>query len=198
MRYSIKWPEYAKQWDAMVINKPRIAECEVAATYAIEHLSIYREVEQHTGVPWALVWAIHRRESDAQDAAGNPLFTCYLGNGQPLVHKTTIEPIGRGPFREPNAFLNGCVDALHIDLLDQVKDWRLEKMLYYAELLNGPGSANRGLPSSYIWGGTNIQKPGKFIKDHKWVHNAIDKQLGVAPMLWTIAAKTGVSFVRES
>lgn len=206
MIYGRKWPEYAKQWYMMLINTSRRSEAERAANFAYEHKDIYRRIEDQTGVPWPMVAVNHKRES-SQDRLGNPEFTTYLGNGQPLWIKTTIVPIGRGPFVRKGAaanefieaFIIGAKDAYAVDHLDRVKDWRLEKILYYCELFNGTGYAARGLPSPYLWGGTNIQKPGKYIADHKWSANAVDKQLGVAPILYCIAKiDNTVQYVRES
>lgn len=198
MLYGRKWPEYAAQWNRMITNLERVPEATRAAHYAIEHRDIYRDVEEVTGVPWTLTATIHRRESDAQDRFGNPLFTSYLGNGQPLDMRTTIVPKGRGPFTGPSAFLNGAVDAYRIDRLDAVRDWRLEKMLYYGELLNGAGYAARGLPSPYLWGGTSVQKRGKFIKDGVFSAAAMDKQLGIAPILLKIAQLADLKYERET
>lgn len=207
MIYGRKWHEYAKQWDTMIINTSRRSEAERAAQYAVDNSSIYLQVERETGVPWPMVACDHRRESDRQDKFGNPTFQTYLGNGQPLWQKTMIVPIGRGPFcgkgapyhEMVKAFIEGAKDAYHIDKIDAVKDWRLEKILYYCELFNGAGYDARGLPSPYLWGGTNIQKPGKFIADHKFSANAMDKQLGVVPILYMIARidKT-VQYERET
>ena len=180
MRYAIKWPEYARQWNLMRVNDGRIPEFEREASEAIRHKDIYRQIEAKTGVPWYLVAILHRRESNAD-------FRTYLGNGQPLDHVTTIVPRGRGPFRGPDAFVRGAIDALNIDLLSSVKDWRLEKCLFYCELFNGTGYANRGLPSPYVWGGTNIQKLGKYIRDGVFDSHVVDPQPGCAPLLKMIA-----------
>lgn len=198
MIYGRKWHEYAKQWDTMMINASRRSEAERAAQYAVDHKDTYFQIEHDTGVPWPMVACDHRRESDRQDSQGNPLFNTYLGNGQALWQKTTIVPLNRGPFirqddagRDANAlmkaFITGAKDAYAIDKLDRVRDWQLEKILYYSELFNGAGYDLRGLPSPYLWGGTNQQKPGKFISDHRFNAQAIDKQLGIAPILWCIA-----------
>ena len=78
------------------------------------------------------------------------------------------EPPGRGPFTGPNAFVDGAVDAIKIEGWGSVIDWRLEKQLYYMLLFNGIGSELWGHPSSYVWGGSNIQQPGKWVRDHVW------------------------------
>jgi lysozyme family protein len=197
MRYSAKWPEYAKQWDAMRINKDRIAYFEHIANYAISHKARYQRIELRTtsgraGVKWYHIALLHRRESDAN-------FDTYLGNGQSLYRVTTLVPTGRGPFKGPAAFEDGAVDALRIDGLTTVIDWRLEKILYYCEIYNGTGYDSRGKPSPYIWGGTNIQKAGKYVADRVYKPNVWDTQPGCAPMLWMIAKlDKSVVFDRET
>ena len=157
----------------MVINPDRQSEFHRLAQFAVDHKTRYQAIEAKTGVPWWLVAVLHRRESDAD-------FNTYLGNGDPLDRPTRDVPRNRGPFA---SFEDGAVDALHLDGLDKVPDWRLEKALYYAELFNGGGYDARRLPSPYIWGGTNQQKRGKYVSDGKWNGQAWDSQPGCAPMI---------------
>lgn len=193
MLYGRKWREYATQWDRMKINAARKAEFKRIAEYAVANRQQYLACEGPTGVPWAMIACIHKRESDAQDKFGNPLFTSYLGNGQPLSKKTTIVPKNRGPFK---SFEEGAVDALEYDKLTLVTEWRLEKVLFYAQAFNGFGRPE--IPSPYLWGGTNIQKPGKYIRDHVWSSTTMDTQPGFAPMLWAIMQlDPSVEFKRE-
>jgi lysozyme family protein len=213
MRYRDKWPEYAKQCDTMAIKPERVAEFERMARYAIANKAIYQQVEAATAshYPWYAIAATHKRESDAQDEHGNPLFTSYLGNGQPLWVRTTIVPENRGPFitqhdalTDPQkciaAFVAGSLDALHLEKIDAVvPPWPLEKLLFWEEILNGTGYDGRGLPSPYIFGGTSIQRPGKYIRDHVFDDNVMDTQLGVAGMFWMIAhLDVSVHFTRET
>ena len=192
MKYGSKWPEYARQWDAMVINADRAVEFERIARFAVDNKARYQAIEAKTGVSWPHIAVLHRRESDAD-------FDTYLGNGEPLDRVTRLVPKGRGPFTGPDAFEKGAVDALHLDGLDDVPDWRLEKILYYCEIFNGAGYANRGLPSPYVWGGTNQQRPGKYVADGVFDPNAMDRQPGCAPILAMIARlDPSVKFVRET
>ncbi len=192
MEYGPKWPEYAKQWDSMKINPTRLAEFQRYAQFAIKHKDIYKKIEAATGVPWPMIACNHRRESDAD-------FNTYLGNGDPLGRVTTHVPKGRGPFLGPNAFVDGGIDAYRLDGLAAVKDWRLEKMLFWMERFNGSGYDNKGLPSPYIWGGTNIQKPGKYVADHQFNSKIMDTQPGCAPLLRVIAdLDPTVKFIRET
>ncbi len=192
MKYGTKWPEYARQWDAMVINPDRAVEFERIARFAVDNKVRYQAIEAMTGVTWPHIAVLHRRESDAD-------FDTYLGNGEPLDRVTRLVPKGRGPFTGPDAFEKGAVDALHLDGLDEVPDWRLEKILYYCEIFNGAGYANRGLPSPYVWGGTNQQRPGKYVADGVFDPSAMDRQPGCAPILAMIAKlDPSVKFVRET
>ena len=183
--YSAVWPTYSRQWDQMVIDQSRLSEFSILARYALDHKVAYQEIENATGVPWAMVAVIHRREGDGD-------FGTYLGNGQPLNIITTIVPRGRGPF---NTFIAGAIDALRVDSLVSVKDWRLEKQLYYLTGFNGWGYWPK--PSPYIWGGSSIQTRGKYIADHVYNPLAWDSQPGCAPMLATISNYEHIPLTRE-
>lgn len=192
MRYADVWPRYAKYWDAMVINAARVPEFTKEAQFAIAHKTTYQDIEKATGVPWAMLATLHRRESDAN-------FNAYLGNGQSLAHRTTIVPKGRGPFTGPDAFVDGGVDAVNQEGWGYISNWPIELQLYKAMLFNGPGYEMRGLPSPYVWGGTNIQKPGKFVADHEFNARVMDPQPGCAPLLFMIGKlDSSVVFTRES
>lgn len=193
MRYGTKWPQYAKEWDSMVIKSGRQDEFKTLADFALKHKDAYTEIEHATGVPWPLIAVLHRRESDAN-------FNTYLGNGDPLAHKTVNEPAGRGPFTGLKAFFNGAVDALHFDGLDKIAPpWPIEKMLYWCEIFNGAGYDMHGRPSPYIWGGTNVQVAGKYVSDGRWNGSVWDGQPGCAPILWTLAKlDPTIQFVRET
>lgn len=189
VRYGDKWPEYARQWDSLEIKPDRQDDFTRDAQVAINHRAQYVEIEQATGVPWWLIAAIHRRESDAD-------FNTYLGNGEPLNRVTRLEPEGRGPFP---SFVAGAIDALKYDGLTKVIDWRIEKALWYAERFNGTGYEMRGLPSPYLWAGSNQQRAGKFTSDGKFSSTTWDQQPGVAPLLATMAKLDGtIQFVRET
>lgn len=192
MRYGVKWPTYAKEWDAMQIKPASLATITSYAKFAIENKAQYQAIEAATGVPWPELAAIHRRESDAD-------FGTYLGNGQRLDRVTTEVPKGRGPFLGKDAFVRGAIDALQLDHLTQVKDWRLEKELFYTEAFNGGGYDARGLPSPYVWGGTNIQVRGKFTSDGKFSRFKWDPQPGTAPLIYMIAKlDPSVQLIRET
>jgi lysozyme family protein len=193
MRYGSVWPVYKDDWDRMTVTgNPAFPKAKAEALfteyahYAVLHRDRYVEIERASGVPWEMVAVIHRREADGD-------FDTYLGNGQSLHRRTTEVPVGRGPFA---SFLNGAMDALHYDALDSVKDWRLEKILYWCTTFNGWGY---GANSPYIWGLTNIQRPGKYIRDHVFSSTTWDTQPGCAPLLWMISKiDPTIVFTRET
>lgn len=218
-RYADRWPEIAKLIQGFKINPDRDdEEFEGYAKFAIAHKGIYIEVERATTVPWPLVAVIHRRESEAThhgEASCN--FNTYLGNGQPLNIRTTIEPDGRGPFcttlpASVEAFVAGGRDAFAIDGLSGVAQpgdrwdlgrfwgsWPIEKMVFYGEKLNGLGYWYKGLPSPYIWGGSNIQVRGKYVRDGVFDADEMDTQPGCAPILWMIGhLDPTIQYIRET
>lgn len=202
MRYSDIWPRYAQFWDRMTINSDRIREFSDDAEVAVRNKATYQEISEAaaaaglTAPPWYMLAVLHRRESDAN-------FATYLGNGQSLAVRTTIEPRNRGPFLTGGkslhqAFIDGGVDAIRVEGWGSIIDWRLEKILYYCMLFNGPGYEMHGLPSPYVWGGTNIQRPGKYVRDGVWSSTTWDPQPGCAPILAAIAKlDPTVAFTRE-
>ncbi len=197
MRYGNKWPQYSKWWDHMAIKPSRLAEFEHVAAQLLANKARYQAIEAKTGVPWHLIAIIHFRES-SPTFKGEPSynFNTYLGNGQSWHRRTTIVPRGRGPFA---SFEDGAVDALKIDGLTSIKDWRLEKELYYCEIFNGAGYDARGLPSPYVWGGTSVQRPGKYVSDGRFNSSVWDTQPGCAPILATMAKHDpSIQLERES
>ncbi len=134
----------------------------------------YEKVEEATGMPAELVAAIHWREG-----SGN--FNTYLHNGQPLGQTTTIVP--KGIYFED--WTEAAIDAVtnYGGGLSSIEEGNLDTYYDYAEKYNGLGYRKRGLPSPYVWAGTNNYSSGKYVRDGVFDPNAVDQQLGVAVML---------------
>lgn len=132
-------------------------------------------------IPWEFIAVTHYREAGF-DKSGNPRWDTYLGNGQALSRKTTIVPKGRGPFK---TWEDGAVDALVYAPPYAAKntDWSIGGTLSMIEQYNGLGYSNKGLPSPYLWAGTDQYEKGKYVSDGKYDPNAVDKQLGCAGIL---------------
>jgi lysozyme family protein len=199
--YRERWPVYAKMWDGMKVTRPSL---EFTVTRILAKRSQYAPVAIVTGVPLAMIAAIHWRESGGD-------FTTYLGNGEPLNRVTELVPAGRGPWK---SWGEGAIDALQYQGLHKVKDWRLEKVLYWWEDYNGwayffgptdykTGDKLPSMPSAYLWAGTNQYKQGKFVADRKFDQAAVDKQWGCVALLKGMmemnqAIRDSEAFTRES
>ncbi len=179
------------------LNKKRWDNCKVPATMGPKFQRVaqslsspeaqlrYKAVEKTTGVPWWFIAVVHQREASQN-------WNTYLGNGQTLNKKTTIVPKGRGPFK---TWEEGAVDALTncAPFAAQNKDWSIGGALAMLEKYNGLGYYNKGVPSPYIWAGTNQYTKGKYVRDGVYDPNHVDTQLGCAGLLkfMGIFPKTG-------
>jgi lysozyme family protein len=140
----------------------------------------YRAVEKRTGVPWYVVSVIHEREC-SQNWNGS------LAQGDRWDRVSVHLPAGRGPFE---SWEDCAVDALvHCaPFAARNKDWSIGGLLTVLEQYNGLGYAARGLPSPYIWSGTDQYTSGKYVRDHVFDAGVVDVQLGCAGLLIAMAA----------
>lgn len=171
----------AERWkNAKLTRGP---EFERPAQIAVAHKSIYLNIQERTGVPWVFVAVTHYRESSQN-------FSTNLGQGDPLNRKTVHVPAGRGPFTGPNAFADAAVDALVNCAPHAARntDWSISGLLTTDESYNGLAYANAGVPSPYIWSGTNQYVRGKVMVDHGPIEPVVDRQLGCAGLILAIMA----------
>lgn len=178
--YANTKPGYRVMWTQMVVDPTRLAEFAATAARLYKNIAVYKQIEAATGVPASVVMVIHEREADGDMRA-------YLGNGEPYSKVTTLVPKGRGPFA---TFIAGAIDALSYDSLTGLADWCIERTAFRLEGYNGDGYWLHGVPSPYVWGGTNQQKPGKYVKDGPdgWDPTVMDVQEGCMPLLSAIWA----------
>jgi len=178
--------QYENNWGQLQIRDGRVADAQKQARRLLQGKATYQEVEGKTRVPWWFVGLCHYRES-----AFN--FDTYLGNGQSLSRPTTIEPKGRGPFTGPNAFVDGAIDALHLEHLLNASDWGIARTLFRLEGFNGYGYHSQGVNSPYLYGGSTCYGPpqargGKYVRDHVFDPHFVDTQLGTAVILKSLLA----------
>lgn len=149
----------------------------------------YKAVEKRTGVPWFVIAVIHQRES-SQSWGGS------LAQGDPWNRVSTHVPKGRGPF---NSWEDAAVDALVACAphAAQWKDWSAGGTMTLLEQYNGLGYANKGIPSPYIWSGTDQYRAGKYVADGVFDSNAVDKQLGCAGLILGLKALDPTVSFRE-
>ena len=138
----------------------------------------YQGVAVQTGVPWFVIAVIHERESSQN-------FFRSLAQGDPWNRVSTHVPKGRGPFPSWEA---AAVDALVIcpPHAAKWKDWSPGGTMTLLEQYNGLGYAKRGLPSPYVWSGTDQYANGKYVADGVFDPNAVDKQLGCAGLIMAL------------
>lgn len=169
-------PEYVPLFDRMEISNSKRAAAKSQALKIIANKDRYKAVQAKTDIPWFVIGCIHFRESSGD-------FNTYLGNGDPLHAKSVNVPKGRGPFA---SWEDGAYDALvTIENLNDIDYSGPEACAYATEKINGWAyrSPSRNIPSPYLWGGTNIQKPGKFVRDHVYDSGVMDTQLGTMAVL---------------
>lgn len=135
----------------------------------------YLTVSERTGIPWPFIAVTHQRESSQNWARS-------LAQGDPWNQVSTHVPAGRGPF---NSWEEAAYDALVNcgPYAARNKDWSIGGLLTLLERYNGVGYVNRGLPSPYLWSGTDQYKKGKYVRDGVFDPEAVDKQLGCAGLI---------------
>lgn len=178
--FEILEPELAHQIAAARILPSREKELAQVCEGLLENEEIYQELSDATPnkIPAAVLMAMAQREMN-----GN--VHCFLGNGQALSRRTTIVPKGLGPWLQswPQNFLIAGVQAVSIDGLDKVIDWTLPRAAFETEALNGFGYRSHGIPSPYVFGGTSIQQPGKYVADGVFDPEVMDEQLGTLAIM---------------
>jgi lysozyme family protein len=162
---------YLDLWAIAKVTKVR--EATLAANKILTHAARYKALERATRVPWFAIGVIHMRESNCN-------FNAVLHNGQAIIgtgRKTTIVPIGRGPFA---TFEDAAIDAL-ADYRGVT--WDVPQIAFTLERFNGFGYRGKSIPSPYLWGGSSVQKRGKYVRDGVFDPNVMDVQLGAMTVL---------------
>jgi lysozyme family protein len=169
----------AKRWAAAKLT--RETEFVKPAKVAVANKERYLAIARSAGMPdiaWVFIAVSHYRES-SQD------FSKSLAQGDPWNRVSTHVPEDRGPFK---SFEEAAVDALVrcSPFAAKLKDWSIAGMLTNLERFNGVGYANKGVPSAYVWSGTDQYKSGKYVADGVYDPNKVDAQLGVAGLILTM------------
>lgn len=135
----------------------------------------YQAVAATTGVPWYVIAVIHERESSQSWAAG-------LAQGDPWNQVSVHIPRGIGPFADWEGAAEYALQSCP-PFAERWGDWSIGGSLTLLEEYNGLGYAARGVPSPYLWAGTDQYRSGKYIADGHYDPAAIDTQLGCAALL---------------
>lgn len=153
----------------------REPEFEIVSRRLVAAKARYQAVESKTNVPWFVIAVIHQRESSQN-------WTRSLAQGDPWNKVSTHVPKGRGPF---DSWEDAAIDALVIcpPFAAKWQDWSPGGTMTLLEQYNGLGYFNKGIPSPYIWSGTDQYVKGKYVADGVFDPNAVDKQLGCAGLI---------------
>jgi lysozyme family protein len=163
------------RWHNARVNADAISLIDKVAKRLVAGRARYQVVSAKTGVPWAVIAVIHEREAGGA-------WTGNIAQGDPWNRVSTHVPSGRGPF---NSWEDAAYDALAncAPYAARWKDWTPGGALTLLEQYNGLGYAAKGVPSPYIWSGTDQYVSGKYIADHVYNPSVVDKQLGCAALL---------------
>jgi len=139
-------------------------------------------------VPWWFVAIVSEREY-----GGPPHWDKQLGQGDDLSKVSHNVPVGMGPYLPHpsdttpgfDAWTRCCVDVLVNSAPFAAKwtVWTIGGVLTLFEEYNGLGYAERGVPSAYVWSGTDQYISGKFVADHVFDPKRVDVQEGCAGIL---------------
>jgi lysozyme family protein len=179
------------RWNAMRINPGRLPEADRVVRRLIGNWTQYVMIGAATKVPPGVVACIHERECGGAIA--------HLANGDSLRGRTVHVPRGiiPEPAQPPFGFSEAGVYAIGIvDHLNTWGDWTPGGALTALEKYNGLAYARMGLPSPYVWAGTDQYARGKYVADGKFDAGFVDQQLGCAVLLARLVAAnvdTGIS-----
>jgi lysozyme family protein len=180
-------PEYELLWSRVIapgslIRVPAEEEAESILEPAARRR--FQNVEILTGVPWFVTGIISVRESGAP-----PNFHAWLHNGDPMFDheghpRQTVHVPAHRPADPDCTWEDGCHDAYKREELLDHRDWSPAFVAWLLEKFNGFGYREyHHIPSPYLWGGTVVQKPGKYVRDKHYDPTVMDEQIGGMALL---------------
>ena len=172
----------ASRWNDATIPKHRLHEVQVIVQRIQRNQARYEAVSRSTGVPARVIAALHNMESGGS-------FQCHLHEGSSLKFRTRDVPKGRPlpPANPPFTWEFSATDAMVYDHM-AAKNWReIGPALTACEGYNGFGMAkyHPQTPTPYLWAGTSVERPGKYVADGKYSPTARSSQIGVAA-IWKV------------
>jgi lysozyme family protein len=177
---------YQRLWEDMVTAPTWRTRIEAEGSRWLQHKTLYEGYQDASGVyvPWWLVAAMHD-----QEASNNP--ACQIWNGERWDQKTTLVPIGKGPWASFRASTEEFFAGTPLDLTrigaGGAPVFSLPATLQVLERHNGLGYAKKGKHTPYLWTGTQYGVgTGLYVADGKYSATAEAKQAGLAPTLYWV------------
>jgi lysozyme family protein len=167
------------RWDSAKVSAIKRFEANQIVDRILANKSRYESVDKSTNVPWQIISSLHNME-----ASGS--FKKHLHEGSLLTGRTRYIPKGRPKTgKPPFTWEYSAIDALNYDKMGEVRWSYLDDTLYAIERYNGTGYLRFHIntPTPYLWAGSSIERPGKYVADNKWSSTARSSQIGVAAIL---------------
>jgi lysozyme family protein len=168
-----------ERWKAATVPAHRLRSVQVIVDRIQKDWPRYVDVSEASRVPPAVISGLHNME-----ASGS--FKHHLHEGSSLRARTRYIPKGRPKTGNPPfTWEYSAKDALLYDRMGD-KNWqKLGAALTAMENYNGAGywRYHPSTPTPYLWSGTTVERPGKYVADSKWSPTARSQQIGIAA-LW--------------
>lgn len=177
---SAGWSEsYIQLWSTIQIRPEWKKTSDAIAAKIVSNQGRYAAAVSGTAIPWWFIAVVHAMECSLR-------FDQHLHNGDPLTARTVRVPSGRpaaGP--PPFTWEESAQDSIVYESLDKVADWGLASVLFNWHRYNGINNEykKRGIPTPYLWSGSQHYTKGKYVADHEFDPNAVSGQAGAAVIL---------------
>ncbi len=180
--------KYQEQWNFMRIRSEYVPQIEADAKLIFKYQKQFELAVYGTNIPWYFAGIIYYRECTCS-------FKGHPHNGDSLKRRTVNVPAGRPILNPANStgytFIESFADLIALKKWDKVPVWNMPALLYYFEANNGFGYRRyHSINSPYLWSGTEYYKSGKYVSDGHYDPDAIDQQIGCAPLLRYVTDKT--------
>ena len=136
---------YRELYNTMIPLPGSAGAIQAAVNAVLRGHDAYAQVEVDLVIPWRIVGVLHLMEASCNMKQN-------LLNGQPLSQRTTIAPVGHGPW--------GTWEEMASMILSN-QSWRFPEMwnvpntLRFFEQWNGWGYSRQRVNSPYLWAGSN-------------------------------------------
>jgi lysozyme family protein len=171
--------EYQKLWDSMM-PMYHTSYIKIIANKIVSLKEEYLKVEKETKVPWYVVGCIHYMEAGLN-------FSKQIHNGESWSKKTTLVPVGLGPWNSWEDAALDAMETLHLKMFKTLGffSWGIPEICFCFESHNGWGyrKYHSHVKSPYLWSFSNHYDSGKYIADGKWSDTAVSKQMGAMTII---------------
>lgn len=174
-----------RRWKSATVPSWKQRSVQVIAQRIEKNWARYVTVSRRTGVPPEVISGLHNMESSGS-------FLHHLHEGSPLRARTRDVPKGRPKTGTPPfTWEYSAEDALNYDNMGSKQWTKLGPALTAMEDYNGSGYRrfHPGTPSPYLWAGTTVERPGKYVSDGTWSPTARSSQIGIAA-IWKLMASS--------